>query len=88
MYSGFRLIDGITVTIYDTNDVYSIDAIDSKLYCLLYHQQIESKSLRLNIFKDVDYSNAMFVSGWKIKDNIEWIKNCPLPKDEVFMRYE
>jgi hypothetical protein len=35
----------------------------------------------LNIFKGIETPK---VEGWKIKNNIVWIKNCPLPEDEIF----
>ena len=44
------------------------------------------KSLRLKVFKGVDVS-GIDLSLWDVKDNIEWIKDCPLPEDEVLMRY-
>jgi hypothetical protein len=43
------------------------------------------KSLRLNVFKGVSLAE-LNLSCWKVKPNIKWIKNCPLPEDEVFMR--
>jgi hypothetical protein len=45
-------------------------------------------SLRLHIFEGIDISKLddIDLKNWKIKKNIKWIKNCPLPQDEVFMR--
>ena len=45
----------------------------------------KTKSFRLNVFKGVDISK-LNTFGWKVKDEIEWIKNCSLPEDEVFMQ--
>jgi len=42
------------------------------------------KSLRLNIFKGLRMPKLHH--DWKIKKDIEWIKDCPLPKEEVFMK--
>jgi hypothetical protein len=25
-------------------------------------------------------------TNWIVKDNMRWIKNCPLPDDEVFLK--
>ena len=41
--------------------------------------------MRLNIFHNVDIAKIDLVK-WIVKKDITWIKNCPLPKDEVFMR--
>ena len=63
-------------------------ALLSKIFIILYFKKstsFKSKSLRLNIFKGIDYS-SIDTSLWDIKDNIEWIKNCPLPKNEVFQK--
>ena len=73
-----HLIDGVTVTIHKQNDIYA--------FGLFYeHLPIMDKSLRLNIFKGVVVKGRY--PEWVIKDNIEWIKDCPLPEGEVFMRY-
>jgi len=68
--------DGMTVTLHDQNDVSYFDILNSNL-------GTNEKSLRLNIFKGIDHDDYPL---WKVKDNIEWIKNCPLPKNEVFRR--
>lgn len=81
-YDVLHYIDGMTITLHEQKDVFP----------LINFSRIESyssaaRSLRLNIFKGVefDWKNTLD-SYWQVKDNIEWIKNCPLPKDEVFMR--
>ena len=70
--------------VHNNKDVYPFLAFNEYLS---RHVVFHNKSLRLNIFKGIPlllYSNV----NWKIKDNIEWMKDCPLPKDEVFMRLE
>jgi hypothetical protein len=42
--------------------------------------------MRLNIFKDIEIGELKY-GGWKIKKDIEWIKNCPLPAGEILKRY-
>lgn len=74
--------DGITLTLHDETDVDLFYLLDS---CLKDDPTRESKSLRLNIFKGVEVTPKY--SGWIIKSEMEWIKNCPLPNDEVFMRF-
>lgn len=76
--------DGITLTLHEQKDVnfhywffYEIFMQDLWLH----------KSLRLNVFKGIEIEGVPLVA-WTIKKNIEWIKDCPLPENEVFMRYE
>lgn len=73
--------DGMTVTLHDQTDVEPF---------LIFHYAINAegmkdKSLRLNIFRGVNI-NIESLTLWQIKNNIEWIEDCPLPKDEVFKR--
>ena len=79
-----RSADGFTVTLHDQADV---------LPFLMFNQarswmNIKGKSLRLNIFEGVDGFNEYFIEaeGWKIKKGMKWIRNCPIPQDEEFMR--
>ena len=74
----FPLLDGITLTLHTQEDKEIL------FQEIPYFKDIK-KSLRLNVFKGVDISD-LDLSNWKIKENIKWIKNCPLPQDEVFMR--
>jgi len=46
----------------------------------------KSVSLRLNIFKGIYIPEVVDLSLWKVKKDMEWISNCPLPEDEVFMK--
>ena len=85
-------IDGITVTLHEDEDVKDfvkfieeLNKISERLPCWL-----ENKSLRLHIFKEVNASlikKLDLLGTWDIREDIEWIENCPLPKDEIFMRY-
>lgn len=77
-----NFIDGITLTLHEQNDVEDFEWLnfwleDAKL----------DKSFRLNIFKGVVLPYITYTTNiWKVKKDIEWIKNCPLPKDEIFKR--
>lgn len=77
-------IDGLTVTLHEQKDVGAFVFLDS----LLSNADLAGKSLRLNVFKGVTISKkyGCNLKNWKVKDNIEWIKNCPLPEGEVFKR--
>jgi len=77
-------ITGYTLTIHDQSDVAQFYRLNSNF--LFYKDSVKDLSLRLNIFKGVELNPDVDLSLWKIKDNIEWIPNCPLPKDEVFMK--
>ena len=80
-------VDGMTVTIHEEKDNKYL----FNLNMVIRHKGLvritQGKSLRLNIFKEANvpltYDGA---SIWKVKNNIEWIKDCPLPTNEVFMR--
>lgn len=79
-----RLVDSITLTLHDAIDTLRFVHIN-KLF--IKH---DARKHRLNVF-----ATAMegIIGGlnaspfWKVKDNIEWIKDAPLPDGEVFMRY-
>jgi len=77
------IVDGITVTLHKQKDVddfnLCIDFLDNT------HVDYKKKSLRLNIFKGIDYS-SIDTTNWDVKDEMVWIKDCPLPTDEVFKK--
>jgi len=74
-------INGVVLTLHDETDKYPF----YKLQHTLNPDFAKTKSMRLNIFKEV--GRVAYMDYWKVKENIVWIKNCPLPEDEVFMRY-
>lgn len=84
-----RILDGLTVTIHDDCDVDTFVDFHSRL---AYEQRIRRmlahcRYLRLNVFRGVTLpDNIEFYPMWKIKRNIEWIPNAPLPDGEVLMR--
>jgi len=74
-------IDGITLTLHEQKDVQHFAVLN---YNLLLKDI--RKSFRLNVFKGIDIS-GIDTRLWKVKDNMVWDKECPLPKDEVLMAY-
>lgn len=74
-------VDGITLTLHEQSDVADFQTFD---HCMVM-KQISGKSLRLNVFKGINLAEVD-TRGWQVKNNIEWIPNCPLPSDETFMR--
>ena len=78
-----RFIDGITLTLHDTEDLDLFIQRKDMLYLVPTNM-----SLRLNIFDNIDLDGIDWLPPfWITKSNIKWIKKCPLPEDEVFMRY-
>lgn len=45
----------------------------------------DGKSMRLNLFPDITLPDNINLSKWQIKE-MEWIKDCPVPKGEDFRR--
>jgi hypothetical protein len=92
IYELFILLDGITVTLHDKSDIQPFIHFVNKISKSPYKEL--KKSLRLNVFQGVylfenlDSGENFDLKRCEIKDNIKWIKHCPLPKDEVFMRLE
>lgn len=76
-------LDGITITFHNQKDVDNFAKVQYALEPKFYNV---NRSLRLNVFEGIDIS-ALNLERWKVKDNMVWLENCPLPKDEVFMRY-
>ena len=75
------LLDGITLTLHDQRDVVAFELFQE----LLCDIDLSKKSLKLNVFKGV---NVVEYPIWKSNKNMVWIKDCPLPENEVFMKYE
>jgi len=75
---------GITVTLHEQNDVsYFLSFAEIVNRYFIYH----GKSLRLNVFKGVVLPNKKAIKRWKIQKDMEWLNPCPIPKNEVFMKF-
>lgn len=68
-------VDGLTLTLHEQKDVKPFLRLNS---C--------RKSLRLCLFEGINLPTKQNFKKRAIKE-IQWIENCPLPKNEVFMRY-
>ena len=76
------LLDGMTITLHEQADVDPF----MLLYAWLQgRKDAEGKTMRLNVFKGIDVPNVSDI--FTIKRDIVWLKNCPLPEDEVLMRW-
>ena len=77
------MVEGLTVTLHEQDDVMPFMVFNTFLH--LYHRK---KSMRLNVFKDVDLPETFDFAGiWQVKDNIEWLNPHVLPEGEVLKRY-
>ena len=72
-------VDGVTLTLHTQGDVAGFYRLNEKLLTA----RLEPKSLRLNVFKGIKVDVPIY---WQVKWDIVWLKNCPLPSNEVFMR--
>lgn len=85
-----ELVDGITVTLHQQSDVLPLIALDERhsryisAYC---NQKPTPRSYRINVFKGVDFDPGDVAGKWNVKDEIEWIPDCPLPEGETLQRY-
>lgn len=78
-----RNIDGFTLTLHTDKDRVAFNKFNNVL--LERPELIEDKSMRLNIFKDVGTLTSD-TSNWIVKDDMEWVENCPIPVNEDFKR--
>jgi organic radical activating enzyme len=81
-----NMFDGVCVTLHEQADVTQFEV------WALNARESHVMSKRLNVFKEVHLSEMMREkikkAGWIIKDEMEWIKDCPLPNDEEFVRWK
>jgi len=86
VYDYVEEFDGMTLTLHGQEDVDSFIAANDALEQLLEAIPSVKCSLRLHIFKGIVIPEDINLAHWEVKDNIEWIENCPLPVDEEFRR--
>lgn len=78
-------IDGVTITLHKPSDLQPFLRFNAymerwKLW--------KNRQLRVNVFKPIVLPTDVSLDRWVIKPSMEWIIDCPLPDDEVFMRLE
>ncbi len=84
-----KYFDGMTLTIHNKKDAKYFNNLQDKFTYTgeaFPELNLLKKSLRLNIFKEAGKVEDI-ESYWKVKDNMTWIKNCPLPKGEKLYRW-
>lgn len=85
MIAVLSILDGITVTLHEQKDVAPFLLLNRYLCSRVYYYS--HLSLRLNVFEGIQLKKEQFdCNFWKVKWGMEWIKNCPIPIDEVFKR--
>ena len=77
-------VDGITLTLHEQRDWELFQQFESATRN--NPELFLEKSLRLNIFDEVIFEPEKISSHWRVKSNIVWIENCPLPENEVLMK--
>ncbi|MBD3261732.1 MAG: hypothetical protein GF334_08725 [Candidatus Altiarchaeales archaeon] len=75
-------VEGIVLTLHQRHDLDNFRRLQE--WFRRHPHFAKMKSLRLNVFSEV--GEDIHDDQWKVKNNVEWIENCPLPTDEVFMR--
>ena len=80
-----KYVDGITLTLHEKKDweVFNDLSFTSRFPPEVYF----NKSMRLNIFKEAGADLSLISPKWKVKPDMEWIKNCPVPENEVLMKF-
>jgi len=78
--------DGLTVTLHEQKDAADFikfaQALDEHTVA---HTGL---SLRVNVFIGVVLDAETVPLYWTIKSGIKWIKDCPLPDGETFLRWD
>lgn len=77
------MAEGMTVTLHEPED---LPAFLSFVNFQFNYRKSQCRSLRVNSFKGVPTIHPLMCGDFVIKDEIEWIANCPLPENETFMR--
>ena len=80
VFAVLGFVDGMCVTLHKQKDTISFERLNEALYLTGV-----KKSLRLNVFKGITLPFTSY-DLWERKLDMEWVKNCPLPEDEVFKR--
>lgn len=76
-------IQGITFTLHDQEDVQALEEF------YFFYERVNDmppfvgQSIRVNIFEGI---KAPTFDEWDVRSGYKWVKNCPLPEDEVFKK--
>lgn len=79
-------VGGITLTLHDKEDAHNFVLLNQYLNEKYHLLNINTKFLRLNIFKEaLKYLPPINLYLWDVKI-VEWIKDCPLPNNEILYK--
>ena len=78
-----QYLDGLTLTLHSPDDFHKFYVLDNQMSNL---RHMDDFSLRVNVFKEAGVIDQRLNCNWRIKPDMEWIDNCPLPDGEVLMR--
>jgi organic radical activating enzyme len=95
-----RHIDGITLTLHEQKDVEPFKRLQDVLLEKIRRDKLQSDNVsgwryandlkrvafRLNVFHGVDI-RGVDTTGWQVK-TMRWQDDCPVPKDEILMKYD
>jgi hypothetical protein len=87
IYITLFYLDGICLTLHTQDDLIHLRELNDLLKIQPVPEHFKHISFRLNIFDGIEF-NENDTKGWQVRANMKWIKDCPLPTNEVFMRYE
>lgn len=73
-----KVADGICLTLHTPNDIRLFNRFQSRFPIP------KDRSMRLNIFEKIGYPKN--TTGWAVKKDIRWLKQCPLPQDEILYK--
>lgn len=76
-------LDGITLTLHKQADVHYFEKLQSWLDIFPNYYE---RDLRLNYFSEEVNITGLNTTGWRVQP-MEWLKDCPLPDNEVLLRY-
>ena len=77
------LLDGVCITLHNQEDIIQLKGVFNTM--LMYPH----KSFRINVFDNIDTSMLDFTKLPHVRvKQMVWIKDCPLPTNEEFIRLE
>lgn len=82
-------LDGITLTLHTAQDIAPFYVFEQALKENIQGdpEYFKSKTFYLNIFKEVGHVEPSKI--WtRVKKDMVWIENCPLPEGEILMKYD
>lgn len=85
--SMMQLCDGVTITVHEAADLELFRRFVTYWERYIDHDRRICPRLRVNVFEEAGQLDlyATAETPWRVKQNMKWLKNCPLPDGEVLM---